>query len=400
MVVKLWKCIFALPKKIPQMLRFFKKSEDTKKSLLAEEKKSRPKMHSLRVQDITHETDDTVSIAFDVPDELSDAYTFLPGQYLTLEAEINGEAVRRSYSLCSSPFDGELRVAVKKVENGAFSTWANTKLTVGTEMKVMTPEGNFTLTPKDENKNTYVAFAAGSGVTPIFSIMKSVLEAEANSRFILFYGNKTTASIIFRDKIDQLKNKYMGRLEVHHILSREDQGSDYLKGRIDEAKCVSFSERFFEAADVAHFYICGPEAMINSVDQSLLNMGVAKDKIHYELFTSPAQNLAHKTTATAEPKKENERVHSDVTVILDGEETHFPLASNGFSILDAALEAGADVPYACKGAVCCTCRAKVLEGSVEMDMNYALEDDEVEDGFVLTCQSHPKSEKVVVSFDE
>ena len=382
------------------MLRFFKKSEDTKKSLLAEEKKSRPKMHHLRVQDITHETEDTVSISFEVPDELSDAYTFLPGQYLTLEAEINGEAVRRSYSLCSSPLDGELRVAVKKVENGAFSVWANTDLTVGTEMKVMTPEGNFTLSPKADAQNTYVAFAAGSGVTPVFSIMKSVLEAEANSKFVLFYGNKTTASIIFRDKIDQLKNKYMGRLEVHHVLSREDQGSDYLKGRIDASKCVRFAERFFDAKDVAHFFICGPEAMINSVDRSLLDLGVDKAKIHYELFTTPAQNLAHKTEASAEPKKTDGRVQSEITVILDGEETHFQLASNGFSILDAALEAGADVPYACKGAVCCTCRAKILEGSVEMDMNYALEDDEVEDGFVLTCQSHPKSEKVVVSYDE
>ncbi len=381
------------------MLKFFKKALGTKKSLLSEQKSSsRPKFHELRVQDITRETADCVSVAFEIPEDLEEAYRFIPGQYLTLEAEINGEKVRRSYSLCSSPLDGELRVAIKKVEGGLFSSWANSELTAGTTMRVMTPDGNFNAEVAADNEHHYVAFAAGSGITPVYSIMKSVMEMEPNSTFTLFYGNKTSNTIIFRDKIDGLKSAYMKRLDVHHVLSREDQGTDYLKGRIDEQKCISFSEKFFDKNEVDAYFLCGPEAMINCVSDSLKKIGVSKDKIHYELFTSPSQSIAHKTKVSAD--KGAEKIQSQVTVILDGEETHFGISSDGDSILDAALDAGADVPYACKGAVCCTCRARVLEGSVEMEMNYALEDDEVEDGFVLTCQSHPTSEKVVVSYDE
>lgn len=382
------------------MLNFFKKVANKKKSLLTDEKKSqRARFHTLRVQDITRETSDCISVAFEVPEDLQDDYKFIPGQYLTLETEINGENVRRSYSLCSSPEDGELRVAIKKVENGRFSTFANEDLTVGSEMRVMTPEGKFNAKIDPGHTTNYVAFAAGSGITPVFSIMKSVLELEPESTFTLFYGNRTTQSVIFRDKIDALKNKFMNRLEVHHVLSREDQGSDFLKGHIDESKCVSFSQKFFNVDEVDEYYICGPEAMINCVSKSLQNLGAAENHIHYELFTSPAQNIAHKTKVSAD-KNKSEKLKSDVTVILDGDETHFSISSDGDCVLDAALDAGADVPYACKGAVCCTCRAKVLEGSVEMEMNYALEDDEVEEGYVLTCQSHPTSEKVVISYDD
>jgi ring-1,2-phenylacetyl-CoA epoxidase subunit PaaE len=381
------------------MLNFFKKTAKKKDSLIATEKgKGRAKFHNLRVQDITRETADCVSVAFEIPEALEAEYKFLPGQYLTLEAEIEGTKVRRSYSLCSSPVDGELRVAIKMVEQGAFSTWANEKLTVGSEMRVMTPEGNFFVKPSATPKN-YVGFAAGSGITPVYSILKSVLELEPGSTFKLFYGNQTSNTVIFRDKIDALKNTYMNRLEVHHVLSREDQGTDLLKGRIDAEKCSSFAERFFEPGNIDGYFLCGPEGMINSVSETLHKLGVAKDKVHFELFTSPAQSIAGKTKVSV-PSDQDKGAQSAITVILDGDETHFPLKKAGFSILDAALDAGADVPYACKGAVCCTCRAKVLEGSVEMDMNYALEDDEVEDGYVLTCQSHPTSEKVVVSFDE
>ncbi len=380
------------------MLNFFRKSKPSK-SLLTKEKKHKPAhFHNLRVSDITRETEDTISVAFDIPEELSDQYNFLPGQYLTLETNIAGEDVRRSYSLCSCPNDGELRVAIKKVESGKFSSWANNELTVGQELKVMTPEGRFILEVDPTKKRNFVAFAAGSGITPVFSIMKSVLELEPNSSFTLFYGNKTAKTVIFRDKIDGLKSQYMDRLEVHHVLSREDQGTDYLKGRIDDTKCASFAGRFFDPADTDAYFLCGPEAMINTVSESLQNLGVEKSKIHYELFTTPSQSIAHKTKASSSKKPES--VKSNVTVILDGEETHFDIASDGKAILDAALDAGADVPYACKGAVCCTCRAKVMEGSVEMEMNYALEDDEVEEGFILTCQSHPLTEKVVVSYDE
>jgi ring-1,2-phenylacetyl-CoA epoxidase subunit PaaE len=381
------------------MLNFFKKSKSKSENLFSNEKKSsRPKFHSLKVSDIRRETEDCVSVAFDVPKELSEEYRFSPGQYLTLETEIEGEKVRRSYSLCSSPFDGELRVAIKQVEGGRFSTWANTSLTLGFEMQVMSPDGNFTVKINPEEKHHYVAFAAGSGITPIYSIVKSVLEEEPKSTFTLFYGNKTSKSVIFKEQIEALKNTYMNRLEVHHVLSREDQGSDLLKGRIDEAKCETFSQQFFNVNEVKGYFLCGPESMINGVSGKLQGLGVAKSDIHYELFSSPADSLAGKTKV--ENKSSTAQLASKLTVILDGDETHFDLNSDGASVLDAALDAGADVPYACKGAVCCTCRAKVLEGEVEMDMNYALEDEEVQNGYVLTCQSHPRSEKVVISFDD
>lgn len=381
------------------MLKFFKKSSAKKESLMAAEKPSgRARFHTLRVQDITRETADCVSVAFDVPEDLQQDYNFIPGQYLTLETEIGGEKVRRSYSLCSSPLDGELRVAIKKVESGKFSSWANDSLAVGAEMEVMTPEGNFFTTIKEGQKKNYVAFAAGSGITPIYSIIKSVLEIEKDSTFTLFYGNQTSNTVIFKDKIDGLKNMYMNRLEVHHILSREDQGADLLKGRINADKCGEFANQFFDVNTVDEFFLCGPEAMINDVSDALKSLGADSKKVHFELFTSPVQNAPVKK-AVGEGGDDN-KVKSKVTVILDGEETHFDLAKGGFSILDAALDAGADVPYACKGAVCCTCRARVIEGTAEMDMNYALEEDEVEDGYVLTCQTHPTSEKVVVSFDE
>ncbi|WP_421751299.1 1,2-phenylacetyl-CoA epoxidase subunit PaaE [Croceimicrobium sp.] len=381
------------------MLNFFKKVKKAPSSLFSNEKKhSRPTLHDLTVLDICRETPDCVSVAFEVPAELSEAYHFKPGQYLTLEAQIDGEAVRRSYSLCSSPFDGELRVAIKEVEGGKFSTWANQKLTVGTPMRVMTPEGNFTANIDPREKHNYVGFAAGSGITPVYSILKSVLENEPESTFTLFYGNKSAKSVIFKEQIEALKNQYMNRLEVHHVLSREDQGTDYLKGRIDALKCKVFAERFFDISEVDGYFLCGPEAMINGVSEELQSLGADKSRIHYELFNTPAQSLAGKTKVSSQ--QNGAKLDSKITVILDGDETHFDLNSDGDCILDAALDAGADVPYACKGAVCCTCRAKVIEGEVEMEMNYALEDDEVEDGYVLTCQSHPRTEKVVVSFDD
>src|SRR5690606_15822958 len=314
------------------MLNFFKKAKDTKESLLSNEKSSRrARFHSLRVSDITRETSDCISVAFEVPENLVDDYTFIPGQYLTLEKEIGGEKIRRSYSLCSSPVDGELRVAIKQVPGGKFSTFANTELSVGDMLDVMTPEGKFYTKLDPANKKNYVAFAAGSGITPIFSIMKSVMAIEPNSTFTLFFGNKTTQSVMFRDAIDALKNTHMNRLEVHHILSREDQGTDMLKGHLDEAKCISFSQKYFNINKVDEYFICGPEAMINCINDSLLKLGADKAHVHYELFTSPSQNIAHKTKVSAE--KKSTELTSAVTIILDGEETHFEIASNGKNVL-------------------------------------------------------------------
>jgi len=382
------------------MLNFFTRKKENQDHLLAEfgKKSKRAQFHSLKISDIHRETADCVSIAFEIPAGLHSEYRFLPGQYLTLRTQIQGEEIRRSYSLCSSPLDNELRVAVKKLEGGKFSTYANDVLKVGESIDVMTPEGNFTTEIKASQEKLYLMFAAGSGITPMMSLMKTILKQEENSNILLFYGNKSSNSIIFRDTLDDLKAQYLNRLEIHHVLSREDQGTDFLKGRIDEVKCRKFGESFFNPAKVDEVFICGPETMIREVDTTLQSMGLPKQKIHFELFTSPT--AAAVEAVKDKVAKKSEEVLSDVTVILDGEETHFSISSKGNSILDAALDAGADVPFACKGAVCCTCRAKVIEGSAEMDMNYALEDDEVEAGFILTCQSHPTSSKLVVSFDE
>lgn len=384
-------------------MRFFKtKTSNTENFLKTDDKKSRPRFHTLTVNDVQRETDDCVSIAFEVPKDLKDAYRFYPGQYLTLRTIINGEDVRRSYSICSSPLNENLRVAVKKLEGGIFSTHANEQLAAGQTLEVMTPEGNFT-TPIDENQSkNYVAFAAGSGITPIMSLMKTILQKEEKSTFTLFFGNRTTNSIIFRNTIDELKNTYMNRLRVHHILSREDQGSDITKGHINEEKCRAFASRFFDPKDVSRYFICGPEQMIVTVDATLKDLGVPNDAITFELFTTTnaTEATGAKDNIGGKARQDAPNDVADVTVILDGEETHFTLAYDGDSVVDAAMDAGSDVPFSCKGAVCCTCRARVLEGEVEMDMNYALEAEEVEDGYILTCQTHPRSKKVVISFDE
>ncbi len=376
------------------MLKFFSRSKKTTDSLITDTAHSKAgHFHTLTVSDIKQETEDCVSVAFQIPDDLHDLYKFVPGQYLTLRRFFDGEDVRRSYSICSSPLSGELRVAIKKVEKGLFSTWANSELKVGDSLDVMSPMGHFVLEPNESNENTYVAFAAGSGITPIMSIMKSVIEIEPNSKFILIYGNRSNNSIIFKEEIEDLKNANLNRLEVHHILSREDQGSDLLYGRINAEKVAECGKQFFAPINVAGYYLCGPIDMINAASETLQGVGVDKSKIHYELFTSAGVKDKVDHSKDDEPK---EKVDAQVTIVLDGEETHVNMVSDGRSILDA----GADVPYACKGAVCCTCRAKLIEGTATMEMNYALMDDEVEDGYILTCQSHPTSEKVVVSFDE
>lgn len=379
------------------MLKFFSKNKKNKPSLKntdAHHKASH--FHTLTVSDIVKETEDCVSIGLDIPEALRYDFEFIAGQNLTLRATINGADVRRSYSLCSAPFEGVIRVAIKKVEDGVFSTWATETLKVGDVLQVMTPTGGFIANTKDENENHYVGIAAGSGITPVISILKSVLFNEPKSTFTLFYGNKNASSIIFKEELEDLRNTYLGRLEIHNILSREDQGMDYAYGRIDAEKVNYFAENFIDVKDVHSFYICGPQEMTEVSRDTLESLGADASKIHFELFTA-----ATPAKAKTEKKKANkDSVKSTVTVVLDGDETHFDVATSGKNILDAALDAGADVPFACKGAVCCTCRAKVMEGKAEMDMNYALTDEEVEEGYVLTCQTHPTSEKLVVSYDE
>ncbi len=378
------------------MFSWFKKSTSpaSAEGLLAtkaDQKGVKPQFHALTVREVRRETSDSVSVAFDVPS--GGNFRFVPGQYLTLRAQIGGADVRRSYSLCSSPLSGELRVAIKQVEGGIFSTWANTELKAGDVLDVMPPMGNFLLETDPAKRRRYVGFAAGSGITPVLSILKTALAREPESEFLLFDGNRKTASILFKSELEDLKDRYMGRLEVHHVLSREDQGSDALFGRLDAERIRYFAEHIPTLTQADAYYLCGPEPMIHAASDVLKASGVSADKIHFELFTSaaPAKEFAPKAKAAASGD-------AYVTVVLDGEETHFTQSSKEF-VLDAALDAGADVPYACKGAVCCTCRAKVLEGTVEMAMNYSLTDDEVADGYVLTCQAMPRSERVVVSYD-
>ena len=376
------------------MLKFFKKNKEQKPSLQSNGTATPTgAFHPLIVKEVRRETKDAVSVAFELGKEQQSVFKYTPGQYLTLRATINGEEVRRSYSICAAPHEGELRVAIKEIEGGKFSTYANRSLKAGDTLESMAPMGNFAW--KHEGSAAHVVgWAAGSGITPIAAIAKSVLNSDNESTFTLFYGNKTSNSIIFKDELEDLKNTYVDRFEVHHVLSREDQGSDYTSGRLDADKVSAYNGKFFDAATTTGHFLCGPLGMIEGVSGVLESLGTAKAKIHFELFNTGGATEEAKAKSSAKAS-----ANAKVTVVLDGEETHFEMGPKDY-VLDAALDAGADVPYACKGAVCCTCRAKVLKGTAEMVMNYALVDDEVKDGYVLTCQTHATSDELVVSFDE
>jgi ring-1,2-phenylacetyl-CoA epoxidase subunit PaaE len=356
-----------------------------------------PRFYPLKVKDVRRETEACVSISFEVPGSLLSEFAFLQGQHLTLRTYLDGEEVRRSYSICTSPSEVDLRVAVKKISGGQFSTYANERLCKGDTLDVMTPLGSFHTQLDPAARKHYVAFAAGSGITPIMSIMKTTLETEPGSRFTLFYGNSKTDTIIFREDIEALKNRYMRRLSVHHVLSREDLGMPLFYGRITGEKCRKFFQKLLDVKDIDEFFLCGPESMIGEVKEALTSMGISERRIHFELFTSPVGKLGEGTKKWEPPK---ESIASSVTITLDGKTFQFDLMSSGDTILEGALKAGADLPFACKGGVCCTCKAKLLDGGVDMEVNYGLEPEEVEAGYVLTCQSHPKTGRVVLSFDE
>ena len=353
--------------------------------------------HSLRVEKIDRQTDDCVSISFTVPEELKDTFRFKQGQTLTIRKKFNGEEVRRNYSICSSPFDNILQVAVKKVEGGLFSSFANDELKPGDELEVLPPTGKFYTELYPDQKKTYIAFAAGSGITPILSIIKTTLLTEPKSQFTLVYGNRTKNSIIFKEELEALKDKFIDRFRIYHILSRERSEAEINYGRIDTNKLDLLFSKLIDAQHCDEFFICGPEEMIFCIKGYLAGKGIAPDKVHFELFTVPGQ----KTTGidTHEKAIEEQGATARVQVKLDGILFDFDLAYEGQSVLDAALEKGADLPYACKGGVCTTCKARLTEGEVTMDVNWGLEPEEVEKGFILTCQSHPRSEKITVDFD-
>lgn len=341
-----------------------------------------------------------MSVLLRVPEDLKDAFDFQSGQFVNVRAMIDGEEVRRSYSICSTPLSGELRVAIKKVPGGKFSTLANDALKAGDTIEVMPPEGKFILKAEQPSHkgNVYVFFAAGSGITPVISLIKTILQTMRDAHVVLFYGNRTIDSIIFREELEALKNVHLGRFELHHILTGEKQEAPIFNGRIDAEKCKIFSRVFFQIPSVRRFFICGPELMIFTLRDCLIELGVDESQIAIELFTTPGDkhlspiHLTHK--ALIDPKKE-----SHVTIRIDGDTTEFSLEYGGMSILDAATAAGVDVPFSCKGGVCCTCKAMLLEGEVDMEVVYGLEPDEIEDGFILTCQSHPRSETVLVDYD-
>lgn len=353
--------------------------------------------HPLKIKRINRETNDCVSVSFDVPEDLKDLFQFKQGQYLTFKSKDGQEEIRRSYSICASPCENELKVAVKKISEGIFSSYINDLAKEGDVLEVMPPQGNFFTEINKDHQKTYVAFVAGSGITPVISIIKSVLKNEPNSQFILIYGNRNKGSIIFKEEVEALKNRYMQRLSVYHILSREMADADILSGRINAEKAELFLKHIIPTDKIDEVFLCGPEDMILGVRDTLVNAGLDSKKIHFELFYSAASAQKKKEHQEAVNRPDDQ--YSKVVVKLDASALNMDLAYHGQTILDAALQNGADLPYACKGGVCATCKCKLEKGEVEMDINYSLEQDELDAGFILSCQAHPRSADVVVNFD-
>lgn len=351
------------------------------------------KFFKLKVRDIEKTTPDCSVISFDVPETLVEDFQYKHGQYLTLKTEINGEDVRRSYSLCSSPLDNDWKVAVKKVPEGKFSTFANDVLQIGDTLEVMPPNGRFYVDCDETNTKNYVAFAAGSGITPILSIIKTHLKTEPNSTFKLFYVNQTVLTIILKEEIEGLKNQFLNRFEIFHFLTQQPRNIPFYNGRMDTEKLDVIFNKIVPAEEVDDLFVCGPREMIFLVRDYVLEKGMNQKQIHFELFNTGAEANKKVIRVIDESKL------SEVTVIEGGKEFVFKLPQGSDNILDAALNRSADLPFACKGGVCCTCRAKLMEGEVEIAVNYGLEQEEIDAGYILTCQATPVSEKVVVDFE-
>jgi ring-1,2-phenylacetyl-CoA epoxidase subunit PaaE len=355
------------------------------------------KFHPLKVADIRRETADSVSVAFEIPSAFQHEYQYTQGQYVTIKMDINGEEVRRSYSLCSSPLaDADFRIAAKKVKDGRMSVALNDHLKVGDVLEVMTPMGNFYNINSTSNKNI-VLFAGGSGITPMLSIIKTILKQDTTCTITLFYGNQNEASTIFKSELDAIQQENPTKFKLIYIYDEAPANHPILyTGLISKEKVMALVENHVGLNLDNEFFICGPTPMMKNVEESLQSLKINKEKIHLEYFTASldANKSSEPVTVAA-----GEKIVSQITVILDGDETSFELASDGKNILDAAMDQDVDVPFSCKGAVCCTCRAKVLEGKVHMKANYALTEEEVAEGFILTCQAHPLTPVVVVDYD-
>ena len=351
---------------------------------------------SLKVKSIENTTDDSVVVAFEVPSDQLDDFEFTQGQYLTLKAKIEGEDVQRSYSLCSSPLDKEWKVAIKKVPFGKFSTYANETLEAGATLEVMPPNGKFFVEVNPDMQRNYIAFAAGSGITPILSIIKTHLESEPKSSFKLFYTNKNSSSIMLKEELEGLKNRFMDRFEIFYFLTKEKRNIEFFNGRLTSDKLDIIFKTIANIYEIDHHFICGPESMIFTIRDFLLEKGVQKNQLHFELFTSSSDA---KKEFIEESKEKFEGKTSHITVIEGGKTLEFEIPQASENILDAALSNSADLPFACKGGVCCTCKAKLLEGEVNQLVNYGLEEDELEAGYILTCQAIPVSDNIVVDYD-
>ena len=352
------------------------------------------KFFSLAIRDVRLDTPDALLVTFEVPEQLKPVFRFEPGQHLTLRATIDGAEVRRTYSICAAVQDDILRIAIKRTPLGLFSNWAFLTLNPGTILEAMPPAGHFGVPLSLENAKNYVAFAAGSGITPIYSILKSTLIAEPNSRFTLFYGNRATGSILLRNELGDLKDRFLDRFTLLHILTHERQESELLYGRIDHAKCFQLLDHWAPAKEADVVFLCGPKLMMAEITAALKLAGIAEQQIRTELFTAGPKNHPNGNHPVAPTET------CSVTVILDGAEHKFTMAKRAESVLKAGLNHGLDLRYGCQGGVCSSCRAHLRSGQVDMDANYALEDYEIARGFILTCQSYPRTDELVIDFDQ
>ncbi|MBI1218080.1 MAG: phenylacetate-CoA oxygenase/reductase subunit PaaK [Rhodobacteraceae bacterium] len=356
------------------------------------------RFHPLKVTEIRRETRDAVVVTLVPRDEDRALFDFIQGQYLTFRRDFDGEEVRRSYSICAGLDDGWLKVGIKRVDGGAFSTWANENLAPGDEIDAMPPMGRFHTELDPTAARHYLGFAGGSGITPVLSIIRTVLAREPKSQFTLVYANRQISSIMFREELEDIKNTYLGRFSVIHVLEQEGQEIDLFTGRIDAEKMEGLFAHWLDASAIDTAFICGPEPMMLAIAAALRAHGMTDDQIKFELFASSQPGRAKARAVSQAAVTPGSGVMATVT--LDGTTRSFEMARDGQSILEAAIAAKMDAPYSCKAGVCSTCRCKVLKGEVEMAVNHALEDYEVRAGYVLSCQAHPVSDDVIVTYDE
>jgi ring-1,2-phenylacetyl-CoA epoxidase subunit PaaE len=354
------------------------------------------KFHRLPIARVDRETRDAVAVTFAVPEALREHFRFTQGQHLTLRADIDGLDVRRSYSICSAVQDGTLRIAVKRAPGGAFSTWANETLKVGAKIDVMPPMGHFNVALDPDAEHHYLGFAAGSGITPLMSIIKTTLAVEPRSRFTLFYGNRASATVMFREELAALKDIHLTRFNLVHVLSREAQDIDLLHGRIDRARADALLAHWVRLEEIDAAFVCGPEGMMEAVIDALRARGFPDAKIKIERFAASIPKHQH----VARPLPQAGQSECEVTVVIDGTQKSFLLEKEKENIIEAALRNGIELPYSCRGGVCSTCRCRLVEGEVDMDVNFALEDYEIARGFILSCQSYPRTDRVVVDYDQ